>query len=333
MNSEPTVLLSGFADESALSKKANEQFAALAAIGLEYYSIRFVDVGNGIKNVMALEEAEITLLQQMHADYGMKVSSIGSPIGKVKLLDVDDGTANKFVPFEKYLREDVSVACDRAEAFGSKLLRGFSFYHPKGTAPEDHIDQVADQLGQIAEACDARGLTFGLEVEANLVGQTGDLLAAIAERVNHPAMLTIFDGANIAMQGFTPDQVYAQYVAMKPTLGWLHIKDYSDPSLRGRVEHVDEESASHFVPADRGDSAHEAIFRDLRDFLPTLHQRMVDRGADGVFLDLEPHVRGGGQFGGFSGPDGFGIASRALCSLLDYTRVGYQLRTFESLQG
>lgn len=332
MTSTPIVLLSGFADESALSKQANEQFAALAAIGLEYYSIRFVDVGGGIKNVMALDDAEIKLLQQMHADYGMKVSSIGSPIGKVKLRDVEDGTANKFIPFEKYLREDVAIACDRAEAFGAKLLRGFSFYHPKGTSPEDHVDRVADQLGQIAEACDARGLTFGLEIEANLVGQTGQLLADIAAKVNHPAMLTIFDGANIAIQGFTPDQIYEQYLAMKPSLGWLHIKDYSDPGLRGRVEHVDEDAASHFVPADRGDSAHEAILRDLRGFLPTLHQRMVDRGADGVFLDLEPHVRGGGQFGGFSGPDGFGIAARALGSLLDYTGIGYRLRTFESLQ-
>ncbi|MBB3208767.1 sugar phosphate isomerase/epimerase [Rhodopirellula rubra] len=332
MNSAPNVLLSGFADESAMTKKANEQFAALAAIGLQYYSIRFVDVGNGIKNVMVLDDAEISLLQQMHADYGLKVSSIGSPIGKVKLKDVDDGTANKFVPFETYLREDVKTACDRAEAFGSKLLRGFSFYHPKGTQPEDHIDQVVDQLGAIAEACDARGLTFGLEVEANLVGQTGHLLADIAAKVNHPAMVTIFDGANIVMQGFTPDQVYAQYQAMKPSLGWLHIKDYSDPTLGGRVDHVDEESASHFVPADRGDSAHEAILRDLKGFLPTLHERMIARGVDGIFVDLEPHVRGGGQFGGFSGPDGFGIAARALCKLLDYVGIGYELRSFESLQ-
>lgn len=332
MNSVPAVLLSGFADESALTKKANEQFAAFAAIGLQYYSIRFVDVGNGIKNVMALDDSEIKQLQQMHADYGLQVSSIGSPIGKVKLNDIDDGTANKYVPFETYLKEDVQIACDRAEAFDCKLLRGFSFYHPKATAPEPHVDQVADQLGQIAEACDARGLTFGLEVEANLVGQSGHLLADITAKVNHPAMVTIFDGANIAMQGFTPDQVFAQYQAMKPSLGWLHIKDYSDPNLGGRVDHVDEESASHFVPADRGDSAHEAIFRDLKAFLPELQSRMNARGVAGVFLDLEPHVRGGGQFGGFSGPDGFGIAARALCKLLDYVDLSYELRSFETLK-
>ncbi|MEM6366620.1 MAG: TIM barrel protein, partial [Planctomycetota bacterium] len=239
MSDSIPVLLSGFADEAANEKLAVQQYSAFAALGLRYYSIRFIDAGEGIKNVMLLGDAEIQHLVKMQSDYGLSVSSIGSPIGKVKLLDVDDGTANKFIPFDQYLSQDVATACDRAEAFGAKLIRGFSFYHPKGTNPADHIEQVADQLGQIAEACDKRGLTFGLEVEANLVGQTGPLLQEIAQRVNHPAMLSIFDGANIVTQGFTPDETFGQYLAMKPSMGWLHVKDYHDPSPTGRIEHVD----------------------------------------------------------------------------------------------
>ncbi|WP_198953647.1 sugar phosphate isomerase/epimerase family protein [Rhodopirellula sp. MGV] len=332
MSDLPPVLLSGFADEAANEKLAVQQFSAFAALGLRYYSIRFIDAGEGIKNVMKLSDKEIEHVKSMQSDYGLKVSSIGSPIGKVKLCDVDDGTRNQFIPFEKYLAEDVKTACDRAEAFGAKLIRGFSFYHPKGTNPSDHIDQVADQLGQVAEACDKRGLTFGLEVEANLVGQTGDLLQQIAEKVNHPAMLTIFDGANIVTQGFTADETYAQYLAMKPSMGWLHIKDYHDPSPTGRISHVDEASLANFVPADCGDSGHEAILRDMRDFLPELQTRMTARGADGVFMDLEPHVKGGGQFGGFSGPDGFGVALRGLCRVLDYVQIPYDLRGFADIK-
>src|ERR1700676_2748761 len=48
MNDQPSVILSAFSDEAAYQKTAVQQFAALAAIGLEYYSLRFVDVGNGI---------------------------------------------------------------------------------------------------------------------------------------------------------------------------------------------------------------------------------------------------------------------------------------------
>jgi hypothetical protein len=45
-----------------------------------------------------------------------------------------------------------------------------------------------------------------------------------------------------------------------------------------------------------------------------------------VFLDLEPHLRKGGQFGGYSGPDGFGLALRYLCRMLDKSKISYRLR-------
>ena len=158
------VILSGFADEAANHKTAIEQFAAFAAVGLQYYSIRFIDVGNGIKNVMKLTKAEITKIRHMEDEYGMNVSSIGSPIGKVKLCDVEDGTKNPYIPFKKYLERDVAKACDLAHAFETKLIRGFSFYHPKGSSLEEHLPQCVDQLAQIAEACHRSDLTFGLEV-------------------------------------------------------------------------------------------------------------------------------------------------------------------------
>ncbi len=51
------VLLSALADESAFDLTAVEQFTAMAALGLEYYSLRFIDVGKGIKNVMDLTKS------------------------------------------------------------------------------------------------------------------------------------------------------------------------------------------------------------------------------------------------------------------------------------
>ncbi len=330
-NSEtPTVILSGFADEAAAHKLAEPQFAAFAALGLQYYSLRFIDVGQGIKNVMQLTTPEIQKIRHLEDDYGLNVTSIGSPIGKVKLVDVEDGTKNAFVPFKKYLK-DVKKACELAHAFETKLVRGFSFYHPRGSDPKEHLAQAADQLGEIAETCHRSDLTFGLEVEANLVGQNGYLMAELHRRVNHPAMVLVFDGGNIACQGYTQGEVFEQYLAMKSGIGWMHIKDYRHPAPPKKVGHVDETALKHFVPADRGDSAHELILRDFRDALPKLEKKLARRGIPGVFLDLEPHVKGGGQFGGFSGPDGFGVALRGLLRVLDYTGVGYHLRDFEDI--
>lgn len=331
MANAPTVILSGFADEAANDKTADQQFSAFAALGLQYYTIRFIDAGNGTKNVMKLTKSEISDLRHKHDQYGLSVSSLGSPIGKVKLCDVDDGSTNVYVPFQKYLKNDVAKACELAHAFETKLIRGFSFYHPRGTDPADHMDQAVDQLGEIAEACHRSDLTFGLEIEANLIGQSGDLLLEIFERVNHPALVLIFDAGNIVSQGVTADEVVRQYKVMKPGIGWMHIKDYRHPGPITKVGHVDEESLKHFVPCDLGDSGHEAILRDFRDSLPKLEKRLKRGGIPGVFLDLEPHVKGGGQFGGFSGPDGMGVAMRGLCRTLDYVDIGYHLRDFDDI--
>jgi hypothetical protein len=332
LNSNPLkpVLLSGFADEAANQKTCEQQFCAFAALGLRYYTLRFIDAGAGIQNVMQLAPESISRILELQLEYGLQVSSIGSPIGKVKLIDVADGTTNRFVPFAEYLEKDVRRACELANTFNSKLIRGFSFYHPRGTAPEDHLNQAIDQLGQIARVCNEQGLTFGLEVEANLIGQTGKLLKQLYDGVADPAMLLIFDGANLVCQGMSTEQVYDEYLAMKEGMGWLHVKDYQRPLTRS--SHVDEDSLKSFVPADQGDSGHEAIFRDMKRGYSDLLTRLERRGIPGLFMDLEPHVKGGGQFGGFSGPDGFGVALRGLCRVLDYVGLPYDLRSFDDIR-
>jgi len=332
MTSQPRVILSGFADEAANHKTAVEQFAAFAALGLRYYSIRFIDVGTGIKNVMKLTRPEIQKVRQLQSEYGLSVSSLGSPIGKVKLLDVEDGTKNVYVPFKRYLAGDVKKACRLAHAFETKLIRGFSFYHPKGSDPQEHLPQAVDQLGQIAEACGREEVIFGLEVEANLVGGNGHLLAEISRQVNHPAMVLVFDAANLIVQGYSAAEILEQFVLMKPGLGWVHVKDYRNPKPVAKGGHVDEDALAHFVPADCGDAAHELLFRQLREVLPELENKLRRRGVPGVFLDLEPHLKGGGQFGGFSGPDGMGVALRALCRVLDYTGIAYRLRDLDDVK-
>ena len=55
-------------------------------------------------------------------------------------------------------------------------------------------------------------------------------------------------------------------------------------------------------------------------------------GVPGFFLETEPHLKGGGQFGGFSGPDGMGVAVRALCKVLDYVGIDYHLRDFDDIR-
>ena len=231
----PRVLLSALADEAAFHLTAVEQFAALAALGLEYYSLRHIDVGRGVKNVMRLTLAEIRRIRHLEDEYGLNVASIASPIGKIRLGEAADGTARPYVPFARHLARDVARACDLAHAFETKLIRGFSFYPPRGARPEDHLEEAVDRIGRIAEACHRSDLTFGLEVEADLVGRTGKLLAEIHRRVNHPGLVLVFDAGNLVVQGLSPAAIWAEWQAVKPGLGWVHVKDARRPARAARA--------------------------------------------------------------------------------------------------
>ncbi|WP_417851468.1 sugar phosphate isomerase/epimerase family protein [Thalassoglobus sp.] len=334
MSANPEVILSAFADEAANRKTAVEQMASLAALGLKYYSPRFVDVtGSGeVKHVVELSDEELSQLKDIHAEYGMSVASIGSRIGKIKLLDQEDGSHNKFVPFDEYMETEVANTIRAALALDAKLIRGFSFYQPKGEAPDGYVDQAVELVAKITDEFAKHGIVYGLEVEANLIGQNGKMLAELATKINRENLVVIYDGGNLSSQNMSPVQCFEEYELMRPHIGWIHIKDYEiDPAMEW-LGYVDEERLKNFVPADVGDSGHEAILRDFRDHIPALDERMKKLGGPGVFLELEPHLKGGGQFGGFSGPDGMGVAVRALCSLLDYTNIDYRLRNMADIK-
>lgn len=331
--SPESVVLSAFADEGANSKTAIEQYAVLAALGLRYYSPRFVDVeGSGeIQHVTDLKVPQLKKLAKMQSDFGLSVTSIGSRVGKVKLVDVEDGSHNKFVPFAKYLKTEVKNTLQAAKHLGAKMIRGFSFYHPQTEAPEAYVNQAAEQLAEIVEMCAEQGVIYALEVEANLIGQNGVLMAKLARKIKSPNVVLIFDGGNLSTQNMSQAEIFDEYVAMRPYLGYIHVKDYRiDPNLVWEGV-VDEERLKNFVPANVGDSGHELIFRDLIDHLPKINKKMQKLGLPGTFMELEPHLKGGGQFGGFSGPDGLGVALRALTSSLDYTGIQYQLRTMADI--
>ena len=139
MSEQPSVILSGFADEAANQKTAEQQFSAFCRRGTSVLHTAVHRRRQRHQERHGVEQVGDRPDRHLQGEYGINVSSIGSPIGKVKLLDVDDGTKNRFVPFKQYLAKDVAKACELAHAFETKLIRGFSFYHPKGTEAGEHL--------------------------------------------------------------------------------------------------------------------------------------------------------------------------------------------------
>ena len=98
---------------------------------------------------------------------------------------------------------------------------------------------------------------------------------------------------------------------MKPGLGWMHIKDYRHPAARQARSARRRRDAQALRAGRPGrQRPRDDLQGDCASMLPKLDAKLRRRGIPGVFLDLEPHVKAGGQYGGFSGPDGMGVALR-----------------------
>ncbi len=120
---------------------------------------------------------------------------------------------------------------------------------------------------------------------------------------------------------------------MRDWMGWAHIKDYRvDPTLEWTGV-VDEERLKNFVPADIGDSGHEAILRDPQgEPAGQMTAKMQALGCPGVFLELEPHLKGEASSAASAGRTGWGSRSGRSCRVLDYVGIDYDLRTMDDIK-
>lgn len=88
------IMISGFADE--ISSDFNKQLETVTGLGMHYISLRSAD-GKGIADYTAKEVKE-TLLPKLERA-GVKVSSLGSPIGKVGIRD-EEGFAKQLIQLD-----------------------------------------------------------------------------------------------------------------------------------------------------------------------------------------------------------------------------------------
>jgi sugar phosphate isomerase/epimerase len=89
--------LSGFIDE--ISDDFTEQCKVASGLGLRYVEVRSA----WRTNILDLDNGRLDTLRETLAEYRLKVSSIGSPIGKISIDD-------EFPPHLERMRHAVDVA-------------------------------------------------------------------------------------------------------------------------------------------------------------------------------------------------------------------------------
>lgn len=235
-------------------------------------------------NVLDLSQAQHEEFRDLLRSRGFALSAIGSPIGKIQITDA----------FEPHL-ERYERALELAEFYGTPRIRIFSYYLPKEEDPAKFRDEVLRRMKAKARVAEQRGITLLLENERYIYGDTAARVLDVLDQVGSSALGHAFDPANYVEVGQSIPEAWA---LLKSTTVHFHVKDY-DPSLKKNV------------PTGQGAGQ-----------IPELIADAVASGYQG-FCVLEPHLLVSELTHGFTGPERFGDAARALKGALDERAVAY----------
>ena len=237
--------ISAFADEYADSFE--EQLAALNEFGIENIEIRFL---NG-KNISVLKRNEATEAKKKLDAFGINVSAIGSPIGKIQL----DGDINDHLETAKRIFESANI-------FDTRYIRVFSFYAPNGKDIADMKSEVLYYLERLIVLAGEYGVTLCHENEAKIYG---DIPSRCKELTDYfgGELKCVFDMGNFVLEGADP---YNAYELLKENIAYFHIKDAL--------------SQGAIVPAGAGEAKIKEILSAHRKY-----------AKEDFFVSLEPHLQ------------------------------------------
>ncbi len=229
-------------------------------------------------NVLDLDDEQLRRVKATLSAAGLGVSSIGSPIGKIAITDDN-------APHLERMRHAAEVAA----FFDAPYIRMFSYFMPEGAAVDDYRDEVISRISDLAAIAADAGVTLIHENEKDIFGDIPRRCLDIVQAVNNPALKLTWDNANFVQCGVRP--FTEGYAMLSPHVVYLQVKDAL--AADGTV-----------VPAGEGDG----------EFRQTIRAYAAD-GFDG-FVSLEPHLGYGHSLGGFSGPENWTRAHRALTTIL-----------------
>jgi len=240
------IMLSAFADEYAPATR--DQIFGLGSLGIKYIEVRQLDG----KNISNMSQSEVKAVKKQFDDAGIKVSAIGSPLGKVRL----DGDLDAHMEKAKRVFETANI-------LDTRYVRMFSFYAPEDKNIADMKSQVVDALGEML--CEARrhGVLLCHENEAKIYGDTParcrELLDAFGGELK-----CVFDMGNFVLEGVDP---YPEaYELLREFIAYFHIKDAL--------------AAGAVVPPSMGEAKIKQILDAHREY-----------AKDDFFVSLEPHLQ------------------------------------------
>lgn len=283
------IIISGFADE--IDPQLDVQLKVVKELGMDHICLRAAD-GKGIADY-TFEEFQENILPRLNAA-GVKVSSLGSPIGKI---DIDDEEA-----YAKQLQQ-LDTLCRICNLLDCKYIRMFSFWMVNKN-PDDWKDEVLKKLRGFADIAAKYDVVLIHENEKDIYGDIGSRCKVILDELASPHFKAAFDFANFVQCG---EDTVACWELLKEHVVYIHIKD----AVAGNKENVvcgtgDGQIAKILKTAIREDGYEGFLTLEPHLVLfATLQSLEVEDAADVISENKAK-----------DGAEGYGMQYHALCDIL-----------------
>ncbi len=238
-------IITGFADE--IHEDIRIQVKLLKELGVKFIEFRSADG----KNVADYTLKEAAALKKYLWDNDIKVSAIGSPIGKIMITE----------DFETHF-EAFKKVVELAGVFETPYIRMFSFFIPKGEDPEDYREEVFARIKRMVDYAEIHNVILLHENEKDIYGDVVGRCLKLFEAFYGENFKCTFDFANFVQ---CRQDTLEAFRLLKSYIEYIHIKDAVFES--GEV-----------VPAGKGDGNVAEILKQLDE-----------EGYKG-YLSLEPHL-------------------------------------------
>jgi len=205
----------------AISDGFSQDFEEALKI-MKGYGLAWVEIRNlwGTYNTEA-SPAQIQRLKDLLAKYEFKVSTVDTALYKCALpgtKPIED--AKDIYPYPAQM-DLLKRAIERAHAFGTDKLRGFTFW--RVAEPEKLYMRIAEELEKVAEVARRAGVRIMLEDEGSCIVGTGRELARLLKAVAAPNVGANWDVGNGLWHGEAPFP--EGYQALPKNRIWhLHVK-------------------------------------------------------------------------------------------------------------
>lgn len=237
--------VSCFADEIDVS--VDKQIALLQELGIGWIEFRS---GDG-KGVADYTEKEAEMLMSRLSANGIRISAVGSPIGKIDITQ-------DFEPHFETYRHIVELA----GILDTSFIRMFSFFMPEGEEPDKFRDEVMRRMDRMVEYAAGRNVVLLHENEKGIYGDSAARCLDLMKLFYGDHFRCTFDFANFVQCG---QDTMEAYEMLRPYISYIHVKD----AMR---------ESGDVVPAGTGDGNVAEILN-----------RLNEEGYAG-FLSLEPHL-------------------------------------------